>query len=63
MKNYKTLIISNKLLQDTIVKAIRQWATEQEAGDKFGDITLREGCDDVNELANFIRRKIRGLAR
>ena len=59
----RTLIVSSKLFQDTVVNAIRLWAKQQEAIDKFGDITLSEGSDDINEIAHFILTKFRRLTQ
>ena len=53
--------ISSKLFQDTVANAIRLWAKQQEAIDKFGDIELRESQDDINEIAHFILTKVRKL--
>ena len=55
--------ISSKLFQDTVANAIRLWAKQQEAIDKFGDITLMESQDDINEVAHFILTKVRKLTQ
>lgn len=55
--------ISSKLFQDTVANAIRLWAKQQEAIDKFGDITLSETQDDINEIAHFILTKVRKLTQ
>lgn len=55
----KTLIISSRLFQDTIANGIRLWAKQQEAIDKFGDITLCEAQDDINEIAHLILLKFK----
>ena len=59
----KTLIITTKLFQDTVANAIRQWAKQQEAIDKFGDIALCESQDDINEIAHFVLTKVRKLTQ
>ena len=59
----KTLIISTKLFQDTVANAIRLWAKQQEAIDKFGDIELRQSQDDIKEVAHFILTKLKKLTR
>jgi len=59
----KTLIISTKLFQDTVANAIRLWAKQQEAVNKFGDITLCQSQDDINEIAHFILLKIKKLIK
>ena len=55
--------ISNKLFQNTVANAIRLWATQHEAVDKFGDVTLSETYDDINEIAHFILKKVRKLTQ
>jgi len=59
--NSKILIISSKLFEDTIIDAIKTWAVQQEAVDKFGDIALVQSQNDLREVASFILRKFKHI--